>query len=53
MTERIDPRETDRKQHDIREQVVHHLRMALETTEAAEKQFHIREALQLLTIDEP
>jgi uncharacterized protein (DUF952 family) len=53
MTERIDPRETGEELHDTREQVIYHLRTALEATETAEKQFHVREALQLLTIEEP
>ena len=34
-----------------RERVRHHLREALDATDCAEKQFHIREALQLLSIE--
>jgi hypothetical protein len=53
VTERIDPRETVEEHHTTREQVVYHLRAALAATETAEKQFHVRQALQLLTIEEP
>jgi hypothetical protein len=53
MTEHIDPQATGEEHHDTREQIVYHLRTALEATETAEKQFHVREALQLLTIEEP
>lgn len=37
----------------IREQATQHLWEAASATETAEKQFHIREALQLLSIDDP
>ncbi|NHN58325.1 MULTISPECIES: hypothetical protein [Halorussus] len=35
-----------------RKRVHHHLRAALSADETAEKHFHIREAMQLLTIEE-
>lgn len=37
----------------IREQATHHLRKALSATETAKKRYHIREALQLLTLESP
>lgn len=37
---------------DLRDRAAEHLSQALETEECAEKQFHIREALQLLSMEE-
>lgn len=42
--------ESDITQH--RNQLRYHLQAALDATETAEKHFHIREAMQLLTIEE-
>jgi hypothetical protein len=42
----------ERMDSEIREQARSHLRQALSATERDEKQFHIREALQLLRINE-
>ena len=35
-----------------REQAIHHFRAALKADERGEKQFHVRQSLQLLTIGE-
>lgn len=43
---------TERTDSEIREQATIHLQDALSATEADEKQFHIRRALQLLNVDE-
>lgn len=37
---------------ELREQAMQHLQSALSATDPADKQFHVREALQLLTIDD-
>jgi hypothetical protein len=43
---------TEQMDSETREQAMKHLRQALSATESDEKQFHIREALQLLRINE-
>jgi len=43
---------TEQMDSETRERTMKHLRQALSATESDEKQFHIREALQLLRINE-
>lgn len=42
----------DEDNHDATAQAVQHLRTALDADDAEEKEFHIREALQLLRFDD-